>query len=125
MSTQQGQAPYYFVPGPSKWPVLMGAALLVTMAGASAWVNGIGWGKSVNIAGIIAALDLDFFDPVEITTNQPGNSTLQQTLQVFGVQHRVTPNFWKTKFTTLEPIIDGFILDSTLYGVLDTSVLAY
>ena len=76
-------------------------------------------------AGIIAALDLDFFDPVEITTNQPGNSTLQQTLQVFGVQHRVTPNSWKTTFTTLEPIIDGFILNSSLYGVLDTSVLAY
>ena len=75
--------------------------------------------------GILAALSLDFFDPVEITTNQPGNSTLQQTLQVFGVTHRVTPNSWKTSFTTLEPIIDGFILDSTLYGVLDTSVLAY
>jgi len=75
--------------------------------------------------GIIAALDLDFFDPVEITTNQPGGSTLQQTLQVFGVTHRVTPNSWKTTFTTLEPIIDGFILNSTLYGVLDTSVLAY
>ena len=56
MSTQQGQAPYYFVPAPSKWPVLMGTALLVTMAGASAWVNGIGWGKAVNIAGILAAL---------------------------------------------------------------------
>ena len=76
-------------------------------------------------AGIIAALDLDFFDPVEITTNQPGGSTLQQTLQVFGVTHRVTPNSWKTTFTTLEPIIDGFILNSSLYGVLDTSVLAY
>lgn len=76
-------------------------------------------------AGILAALELDFFDPVEITTNQPGNSTLQQTLQVFGVVHRVTPNSWKTTFTTLEPIIDGFILDSSLYGVLDTSVLAY
>jgi hypothetical protein len=75
--------------------------------------------------GILAALSLDFFDPVEITTNQPGNSTLVQTLQVFGVTHRVTPNSWKTSFTTLEPIIDGFILDSTLYGVLDTSVLAY
>lgn len=75
--------------------------------------------------GIIAALDLDFFDPVEITTNQPGNSTLSQTLQVFGVQHRVTPNSWKTTFTTLEPIIDGFILNSSLYGVLGTSVLAY
>ena len=75
--------------------------------------------------GIIAALDTDFFDPVEITTNQPGGSTLQQTLQVFGVMHRVTPNSWKTTFTTLEPIIDGFILDSSLYGVLDTSVLSY
>jgi hypothetical protein len=75
--------------------------------------------------GIIAALDLDFFDPVEVTTNQPGNSTLQQTLQVFGVMHRVSPNSWKTTFTTQEPIIDGFILNSTLYGVLDTSVLAY
>jgi hypothetical protein len=75
--------------------------------------------------GIIAALNLDYFDPVEITTNQPGGSTLNQTLQVFGVVHRVTPNSWKTSFTTLEPIIDGFILNSTLYGVLDSSVLAY
>jgi hypothetical protein len=75
--------------------------------------------------GIIAALDLDFFDPVTITTNQPGSSTLTQTLQVFGVTHRVTPNSWKTTFTTQEPIIDGFILNSTLYGVLDSSVLAY
>ena len=75
--------------------------------------------------GILAALSLDFFDPVTITTNQPGSSTLIQTAQVFGVQQRVTPNSWKTTFTTLEPIIDGFILNSSLYGVLDTSVLAY
>jgi hypothetical protein len=76
-------------------------------------------------AGIIAALDLDFFDPVTITTNQPGASTLTKTLQVFGVAHNVTPNRWRTTFTTLEPVIDGLILDSTLYGVLDTSVLSY
>lgn len=61
MSTQQGQAPYYYVPGPSKWPVLMGTALLVTMAGASAWVNGMGWGMAVNIAGIIASLMVMYF----------------------------------------------------------------
>jgi len=76
-------------------------------------------------AGVIAALDLEFFDPVTITTTQPGSSTLTKTLQVFGVAHSITPNSWKTQFTTLEPIIDGFILDSTLYGILDTSVLAY
>jgi hypothetical protein len=75
--------------------------------------------------GIIAALDLDFFDPVTITTNQPGASTLTKTLQVFGVAHNVTPNKWRTTFTTLEPVIDGFILNSTQYGVLDTSVLSY
>jgi hypothetical protein len=75
--------------------------------------------------GILAALDLDFFDPVTITTNQPGASTLTKTLQVFGVAHSVTPNKWRTTFTTLEPVIDGFILNSTQYGVLDTSVLSY
>ena len=56
MSTQQGHAPYYFVPGPSRWPVLMGTAMLATMIGASGWVNGMSWGKPLNIVGIIAAL---------------------------------------------------------------------
>lgn len=76
-------------------------------------------------AGIIAALDLDYFDPVTITTNQPGGSTLTKTLQVFGVAHNITPNSWKTTLTTLEPIIDGFILDSSIYGLLDSGVLSY
>jgi hypothetical protein len=75
--------------------------------------------------GIIAALSLDYFDPVTITTNQPGGSTLTKTLQVFGVAQSITPNSWKTTLTTLEPIIDGFILDSTIYGLLDSGVLSY
>jgi hypothetical protein len=76
-------------------------------------------------AGIIAALDLDYFDPVTITTNQPGASTLTKTLQVFGVAHNVTPNRWRTTFTTLEPIIDGFVIGSSTYGVLGQNVLSY
>jgi hypothetical protein len=76
-------------------------------------------------AGTIAALDLDFFDPVTITTNQPGGSTLTKTLQVFGISHSITPNSWKTTLTTLEPIIDGFILNSSIYGLLDSGVLSY
>jgi hypothetical protein len=76
-------------------------------------------------AGIIAALDLDYFDPVTITTNQPGSTTLTKTLQVFGKSMDITPNSWRVRMTTLEPIIDGFILNSTLYGILDTSVLSY
>ena len=76
-------------------------------------------------SGIIAALSLDYFDPVTITTNQPGASTLTKTLQVFGVAMSITPNSWKTTLTTLEPIIDGFILNSSIYGLLDTGVLSY
>jgi len=75
--------------------------------------------------GIIAALALDYFDPVTITTNQPGGSTLTKTLQVFGVAQSITPNSWKTTLTTLEPIIDGFILNSSIYGLLDSGVLSY
>ena len=79
-------------------------------------------------AGIIAALDLDYFDPVSITTTQPavvGTSSITKNLQVFGVQHSISVNSWKATFTTLEPIIDGFILDSSLYGVLGTNTLSY
>ncbi|RJG07777.1 cytochrome c oxidase subunit 3 [Noviherbaspirillum cavernae] len=56
MSSQHASAPYYFVPGPSKWPVLAGVSLLVTMVGASAWVNGIGWAPAVNVIGILALI---------------------------------------------------------------------
>ena len=76
-------------------------------------------------AGTIAALTLDFFSPISVTTTQPNNTTLSKTVQVFNVSHSITPNSWKTRLGTAEPIIDGFILDSTLYGILDTSVLSY
>ena len=76
-------------------------------------------------AGIAAALGLDYFDPVSITTTQPGSSSLSKTLQIFGVAHLVTPSSWKTTFTTLEPIIDAFIIGSSLYGILSTSTMSY
>ena len=76
-------------------------------------------------AGTIAALTMDFFTPVSVTTTQPNNTTLSKTEQVFNVAHSITPNSWKVRYGTAEPIIDGFILDSALYGILDTSVLSY
>jgi hypothetical protein len=75
--------------------------------------------------GIVAALDLDFFDNLTIITTQPGGSLLEKTLQIFGVRMNITPNSWKTTFTTLEPVIDGFIIGNVDYGILDTSVLSY
>ena len=75
--------------------------------------------------GIVAALDLDFFNPIQVITTQPGGSTLEKTLQIFGVRMNITPNSWKTTFTTLEPVIDAFILNDTIYGTLDYNVLSY
>jgi hypothetical protein len=72
--------------------------------------------------GVVAALDLDFFDPITVLTTQPGGSTIEKTLQIFGVRMNITPNSWKTTFTTLEPVIDGFILG---YSKLGSGVLSY
>jgi hypothetical protein len=76
-------------------------------------------------AGTIAALDLDFFDPITVITTQPGGSTLEKTLQIFGVAFNITPNSFKTTFTTLEPVIDGFIIGNVDYGVIGENVLSY
>ncbi len=77
--------------------------------------------------GIIAAMELDFFDNVTITTTQPGASTLTKTLQVFGVAYDIGPQKFKVTFTTLEPMLDGFLLNDAIYGTLDTTtnVLSY
>jgi hypothetical protein len=75
--------------------------------------------------GIIAALELDFFDPIRIVTTQPGGSTLDNTLQIFGVATTITPNSFRVFFTTLEPVIDALILNNNIYGTLDYNVLSY
>jgi hypothetical protein len=76
-------------------------------------------------AGITAALALDFYSPIKITTTQPGSTSVSKTEQVFGVQHSITPNSWRTTFTTLEPTLDAFILGSDVSAILGTSVLSY
>ena len=75
--------------------------------------------------GVTAALALDFFSPIRIYTTQPNNTFLDKTVQIFGVSHNIRPSTWKTTWTTAEPLIDGFILNSALYGILDTNVLSY
>jgi len=75
--------------------------------------------------GIAAALGLEFFDPITVSTTQPGGSVLEDTLQIFGVANTITPNSFRVVFTTLEPVIDGFIIGNVDYGVLGQNVLSY
>ena len=57
-------------------------------------------------AGVIAALDLDYFDTMQITNDGQGGSTIVKTLQCQGVAHDITPNTWQTVLTTQEPLLD-------------------
>jgi len=74
---------------------------------------------------VIAALNTELFDPIQVTRTQPGGGTVTRTLSVQGIEHTITPSSWKTTFQTAEKILDGFILDSTTSGVLGTSALSY
>ena len=88
--------------------------------------------KDLNIptytTGVAAALGLDYFDTITVKSTQPaatGTSTLNKTLQIFGVNHNITVQNWTTRFTCLEPIIDSFIIGNANYGILGTNVLSY
>ena len=76
-------------------------------------------------AGTTAALTLDFFDTIRVKNVGQDGTVIDKTLQCMGVAHEITPATWNTTFVTSEPIIDGFLLDSVLYGILDTSVITY
>ncbi len=56
--------------------------------------------------GITAALDLDYFDTMQITNDGQGGSTIVKTLQCQGVAHDITPNTWVTVLTTQEALLD-------------------
>ena len=80
-------------------------------------------------AGITAALTTDYFDTMAIKNVGQNGTVIQKTLQNLGQAYEITPNTFDVTLTTGEPIVAGFILDSTIYGVLGDplgeSVLAY
>jgi hypothetical protein len=70
-------------------------------------------------------IGLEYFDNVEITNVQPDSSTIVKTLQVQGLAWDITPNSMKCTVTTLEPIVEGFIIGSATSGIIGTSILGY
>lgn len=76
-------------------------------------------------AGIVAALDFDYFSNVRFVNIGQDGSTIDKTLQVVGIAHDITPNTWKTTFTLSEPLVDCFIIGNAQYGIIGTSVMTY
>jgi hypothetical protein len=70
-------------------------------------------------------IGLEYFDNVRIENNQPDGSTIVKVLQVQGLAWDITPNSMKCTVTTLEPIVEGFIIGSSTYGIIGQSILGY
>jgi hypothetical protein len=74
---------------------------------------------------MISVIDIDYFDKVLISNNQPGGSTITETLFVQGLSHDITPNRWITTIKTYESLLDGLVLNDSVKGTLDYNVLGY
>jgi hypothetical protein len=70
-------------------------------------------------------IGLDYFDNLNITNVTQEGSTITKTLQAQGFAWDITPNKMSVSITTLEPIIDGFIIGSSTYGIIGQSTLSY
>jgi hypothetical protein len=70
-------------------------------------------------------IGLDYFQNLEITNQQPDGSTIVKTLQAQGLAWSITPNSMKCTVTTLEPIVEGFIIGSSTSGIIGQSIMGY
>jgi len=52
-ATQHGQTPHYFIPAPSRFPVMAAAGLFFVIFGAGQWINGAGWGAYSVLFGLL------------------------------------------------------------------------
>jgi cytochrome c oxidase subunit 3 len=52
-ATTPGQAPHYFVPAPSRHPVMASIGLFMVILGAGQWINGQGWAAYLVLFGLL------------------------------------------------------------------------
>jgi hypothetical protein len=70
-------------------------------------------------------IGLDYFTNVRIQNIQPDGSLITKTLQVQGLKWEISPNSMQCTVTTLEPIVDGFIIGSAERGIIGVSAMTY
>ena len=75
-------------------------------------------------ARVVAALDLDVFSPITVIQTLEGGTVTSDSV-ITGVSYDITPNSFFTTFTTAQPFASGFVLDSSVDGLLDEDSLAY
>jgi hypothetical protein len=70
-------------------------------------------------------IGLDYFNNLKITNVTQEGSTIVKTLQAQGFAWDITPNKMTVAITTLEPILDAFIIGSSTYGIIGVSTMSY
>jgi hypothetical protein len=73
---------------------------------------------------VTAALELDIFNPIEVTQTLPAGNVVTQSV-IAGVQYEVTPRSFLVTFSCAQPFAVGFLLDSAVDGLLDQDILSY
>ena len=73
----------------------------------------------------LAGVDIELLDGISVTKTMPGNTSVVQPSLVQGIHHDITKSSWMTTLFTSEPLLAGFVLDSTISGILDSDVLSY
>ena len=100
--------------------------MLATRKDADLRIKGMTIDSTADVTATVnAALDTDFFQPIQVTRTQPGGGTVTRNLTVQGISHNITTTQFRTTFNTAEPLVEGFILDNSTYGVLDTSAVGF
>lgn len=72
-----------------------------------------------------SGVDIELLDGITVTKSMPGNTSLTQSSVVIGINHDITKTSFVTTLLTSEPLLSGFVLDSSIDGIIGTDVLSY
>jgi hypothetical protein len=73
---------------------------------------------------VIAALNLDIFDPIEVTQTLPAGNVVTDSV-IAGLTYQITPKSFMVTFSCAQPFAVGLLLNSLIDGKLDEDSLAY
>ena len=98
--------------------------LLAARKNADLRIDSITLNNLANISelNLVVNLSSDIYNLIFVEKEMSGGSGVEKELFIQGVQHDVTPSTWTTKLFTAEPLIQGFILDSDIQGILGNTV---
>jgi hypothetical protein len=73
----------------------------------------------------LAGVDIDLLDGITVIKTMPGATSVTQPSLVNAIHHDITKKSWNTTLFTSEPLLAGFVLNSTVSGILGEDVLSY